>query len=199
MKSSLTIIAFFFAGVLFGHFHLLPDNVVNDDVTLILLFALMLCVGMGIGCDDRLREILRTVRPRILLYPLGTTVGTFLGASLVSLLFAWPLSHCLAVGSGFAYYSLSSILISQAIGSELGTVALVCNIAREILTLLLVPVLARVLPPPAVISMGGSTTMDTTLPILTRCLGSRWVFVSVIHAVVLDFSVPFWVTFFCSF
>ena len=102
------------------------------------------------------------------------------------------------MGAGFAYYSLSSILISQAVGSELGTVALICNVLREALTLLLVPLAARFLAPPAVIAMGGATTMDTTLPILARTLGSQWVFVALVHAIVLDFSVPFWVIFFCS-
>ena len=198
MKSSLIIIAFFCLGILCGRFSLLPQGLVSEDHTVVLLYALMLSVGISLGCDRRLREILRSLRPHILLFPLGSTIGTFLGAALASLCLAYPLSHCLAVGAGFSYYSLSSILISQAVGSELGTVALICNVLREALTLLLVPLAARVLAPPAVIAMGGATTMDTTLPILARTLGSQWVFVALVHAIVLDFSVPFWVIFFCS-
>ncbi len=198
MTSSLLIVCCFVAGVVCGRRNLLPDGLVDDDVSLILLYALMSCVGLSLGSDRRLREILRTMRPRTLLYPLGTTAGTFLASALVALALAEPLSQCMAVGAGFAYYSLSSILISQNIGSELGTVALISNVMREILTLLLVPVMARFVPPPAVIAMGGATTMDTTLPLIARTLGPQWVFVSITHAVVLDFSVPFWVTFFCS-
>ncbi|MDO5536141.1 MAG: lysine exporter LysO family protein [Desulfovibrionaceae bacterium] len=198
MKSSLLIILFFCLGVVCGRGHLLPEGFITDGKTVYLLYCLMGCVGVSLGCDRRLREILYALKPKTLLFPLGTTIGTFLASALVALALQEPLSHCLAVGSGFAYYSLSSILISQQIGSELGTVALICNVLREILTLLLVPAAARFLPPPAVIAMGGATTMDTTLPLIARTLGPQWAFVSVTHAVVLDFSVPFWVTFFCS-
>lgn len=198
MKTSLLILACFCLGILCGRFGLLPESLDGENVTLILLFVLMSCVGISVGSDRRLGEILRSLRPKILLYPLGTTIGTFLAAGLCSLFLAYPLSHCLAVGAGFAYYSLSSILITQAVGTKLGTVALICNLAREALTLLLVPLVARFAPEPAVIAMGGATTMDSTLPIMARTLGTQWVFVALVHAIVLDFSVPFWVIFFCS-
>ena len=134
MKTSLLILACFCLGILCGRFGLLPESLDGENVTLILLFVLMSCVGISVGSDRRLGEILRSLRPKILLYPLGTTIGTFLAAGLCSLFLAYPLSHCLAVGAGFAYYSLSSILITQAVGTELGTVALICNLAREALT-----------------------------------------------------------------
>jgi uncharacterized membrane protein YbjE (DUF340 family) len=40
--------------------------------------------------------------------------------------------------------------------------------------------------------------MDTTLPIITRCCGRDWVPVSLYHGFVMDFSVPFLVSFFCA-
>ncbi len=198
MKTSLVILFFFLMGILSAWSGIIPDGIVNDDVTLFLLYFLMICVGISLGCDSRLREIFATLRPKNLLLPLGTTIGTFLASALISFVIARPLSHTLACGAGFAYYSLSSILISQHVGSELGTVGLIANVSREALTLLLVPVAARFMPPAAVISLGGATTMDTTLPILVNTLGKEWSFVAVLHAVVLDFSVPFWVTLFCS-
>lgn len=198
MKTSLIILFFFVLGILAAWSGIMPCGIVDDDVTVFLLYFLMTCVGISLGCDSRLREIFATLKPKNLLLPLGTTIGTFLASALISFVIARPMSHALACGAGFAYYSLSSILISQHVGSELGTVGLIANVTREALTLLLVPVAARFMPPAAVISLGGATTMDTTLPILVRTLGKEWTFVAVIHAVVLDFSVPFWVTLFCS-
>lgn len=104
----------------------------------------------------------------------------------------------MAVGAGFAYYSLSSIFITQYKGPELGTIALISNILRELFTLLFTPLLVRYMGPIAAISCGGASTVDTTLPVITRYAGNQWVFISIVHALVLDFSVPFWVTFFCS-
>lgn len=199
MKTSLLILACFLAGILCGWQGIFTVSAEDGDaITLVLLYILMSCVGISVGCDRRLGEILRTLHPRVLLYPLGTTIGTFASAFFCSMVLAYPLSHSLAVHAGFAYYSLSSILISQAVGPELGTVALIANLSRELLTMLFVPLAAKFLAPPAVIALGGATTMDCTLPIITRTLGTQWVFISIVHAIVLDFSVPFWVLFFCS-
>lgn len=37
--------------------------------------------------------------------------------------------------------------------------------------------------------------MDTTLPVMVSALGSDWAFTSIVHAIVLDFTVPFAVIF----
>ena len=44
----------------------------------------------------------------------------------------------------------------------------------------------------------GATTMDTTLPIITRCSGQEYVILSLFHGFLVDFSVPFLVSLFCS-
>ena len=198
MKGSLIILFFFCSGVLLARMGLIPTYLVEHDFTVYALWLLMLLVGISIGSDRRLGEILRTLRPRVLLLPLATTVGTFAGTALVSLFLTYSVSECMAVGAGFAYYSLSSIFISQYKGPELGTIALISNIARELITLLLTPLLARHLGPLIPISCGGASTMDTTLPVITRYCGKEWIFVSIVHAMILDFSVPFWVIFFCT-
>ena len=198
MKGSLIILFFFCSGVLLARLGLIPTYLVEHDFTVYALWLLMLLVGISIGSDRRLGEILRTLRPRVLLLPMATTVGTFAGTALVSLFLTYSVSECMAVGAGFAYYSLSSIFISQYKGPELGTIALISNIARELITLLLTPLLARHLGPLIPISCGGASTMDTTLPVITRYCGKEWIFVSIVHAMILDFSVPFWVIFFCT-
>ena len=198
MKGSLIILFFFCSGVLLARLELIPAYLLEHDCTVYALWLLMLLVGISIGSDRRLGEILRTLRPRVLLLPLATTAGTFAGTALVSLFLTYSVSECMAVGAGFAYYSLSSIFISQYKGAELGTIALISNIARELITLLATPLLARYLGPLVPISCGGASTMDTTLPVITRYCGKEWIFVSIVHAMILDFSVPFWVIFFCT-
>ncbi|HZF60641.1 MAG TPA: lysine exporter LysO family protein [Desulfovibrio sp.] len=198
MKGSLIILFFFCSGALLARVGLIPTYLVEHDFTVYALWLLMLLVGISIGSDRRLGEILRTLRPRVLLLPLATTVGTFAGTALMSLFLTYSVSECMAVGAGFAYYSLSSIFISQYKGPELGTIALISNIARELITLLLTPLLAKYFGPLMPISCGGASTMDTTLPVITRYCGKDWIFVSIVHAMILDFSVPFWVIFFCT-
>ena len=104
----------------------------------------------------------------------------------------------MAVGAGFGYYSLSSIIITEYKNAELGTIALLSNIMREIIALLAAPFLVSFFGKLAPISVGGATTMDTTLPIITRCSGQEYVIVSIFHGCTLDFLVPFLVTLLCS-
>ena len=40
--------------------------------------------------------------------------------------------------------------------------------------------------------------MDTTLPVITRTSGEAFILVSLFHGFLVDFSVPFLVTFFCT-
>lgn len=199
MKGSLLIVAFFVLGVFCGIFELLPIEWFSGNTSLYALCALMFCVGLGLGHDPHTIENFRTLSPALATLPLQTIVGTLLGAAIAGV--ALPdrtIPECMAVGSGFAYYSLSSIFITQYKGAELGTIALLSNISREMITLLCAPLLVRWFGRLAPISAGGATTMDTTLPVITRFSGKEFVVLSVFHGFVVDFSVPFLVTFFCS-
>lgn len=198
MRDSLIILLAFVCGIFCAKFGWGPDFLKMPEASLCALWLLMLLVGLSVGLDRRLTSVLKTLRPTTLLLPLGTTLGTFAGASLAALLLALSVADCLAVGAGFGYYSLSSVFITQYRGPELGTVALVANILRELFTLLFAPLIVRFAGPAPLISCGGCTTMDTTLPVITRYAGAEWVLPAIVHALILDFSVPFWVTLFCA-
>ena len=200
MKGSLIIVGFFVLGIIVGLCDVIPDSFVNSDVSYYALCCLMFCVGISIGCDTSVLKSFKEVNPRLMMLPIMTILGTLAGCAAVSILLGHrQLTDCLAIGSGFGYYSLSSIFITQYRGAELGTIALLANISREILTLLCAPLLAKYFGRLAPISVGGATTMDTTLPIITRYSGESFIIVSIFHSFCVDFSVPFLVTFFCSF
>lgn len=198
MKGSLIVVGFFVLGVCLGRLDLTPALLMDSRVTFAALCCLLFCVGMSIGSNDNIVSEFRSLNPRLALLPVATILGSFAG-SLVAWLFLQyrGVTDCMAVGSGFAYYSISSIFITQYRGAELGTVALLANIYREILTLLIAPLLAKVFGPLAPISSGGATTMDTTLPIISQTCGQQYVVVSLFHGFVVDFSVPFLVTMWC--
>lgn len=199
MKGSLIIVGFFVLGIIVGLCHFVPQGFLDSDVSYYALCALMFCVGISIGCDTSVLKSFRKVNPRLMFLPVMTIVGTLAGCAAASLVLGHrQLTDCLAIGSGFGYYSLSSIFITEYRGPELGTIALLANICREILTLLCAPLLARYFGKLAPISVGGATSMDTTLPIITRASGEQFIVVSIFHGFFVDFSVPFLVTFFCS-
>ena len=199
MKGSITIVAFFIAGILIARFIDIPSSVTGDTLTVYALYLLMFLVGISIGSDKKALQALRQQDLKLVLVPLATILGTLAGSVLISFaLQGRSITDCLAVGAGFGYYSLSSIFITQYKGAELGTIALVSNIMRELIALLAAPLLVRYFGKLAPISVGGATTADTTLPIITKFSGKEFVIISIIHGITVDLSVPFLVTFFCT-
>ena len=183
MKGSLIIVGFFVLGTICGVCHLLPFDIAETNISYYALCALMFSVGLSVGNDPQTLKNFRSLNPRLVFLPIMTILGTLAGSAAVSLILTHrSITDCLAVYKG----------------AELGTIALLANISREILTLLAAPLLVRWFGNLAPISAGGATTMDTTLPIITRTAGQQFVVVSIFHGFVVDFSVPFLVTLFCS-
>ena len=197
MKGSLIVVGFFVIGLLGGIEKMVPLWLLDGDVSFVALCGLLLFVGLGIGLNPEMKKEVRSLSPRMALLPVVTIIGSWLGALLIWTELHRTLSDCMAINSGFAYYSLSSIFITEYRGAELGTIALLANIIREMLTLLGAPLMARLFGPLAPISAGGATTMDTTLPILSQTVGQRYIALSIYHGFVVDFTVPFLVSWWC--
>lgn len=205
MKNSLIVIALFLMGCLTGTY--LNLNAEMHNWSLYILYALMLQVGIGIGSNKSLREDLRTLSPKMLLVPAATISGTLLFSAAASLLLSqWSVFDCMAVGSGFAYYSLSSILITQfkepslglQLTTELGTIALLSNIIREMMSLVGAPFIRKYFGQLAPISAAGVNSMDVLLPSITRCSGKEVMPIAIFHGILIDLSVPVFVNLFCS-
>lgn len=195
MNSSLVILSFFVGGILSGAFALLPQSLLESNLALYALYLLLFLVGIDVGSNTSAWTVIRRVNFKIVLVPLSIIVGTLIGVSLFSVFVpgvGWRES--LAIGSGFGYYSLSSILITQIRGETLGVIALLSNISREIITLLLAPLLVRYFGKLAPIASGGATAMDTTLPVITKFSGREYAMIAVFSGVVLTVAVPFLIT-----
>ena len=124
---------------------------------------------------------------------------TLLGAVVFTpLLSGISYSESMAIGAGFGYDSLSSIIITQMKGPELGVVALMANIIREVFVLIFAPFLVRYFSAVTPICCAGATSMDSTLPVITKFSGSEFVIIAIMHGVLVDASVPLLVSFFFS-
>ena len=199
MRTSIIIVSFFIVGIAVGYLDIIPNAVFDFKLSFYVLCALMLFVGISIGSDSKTLKSFRRINPVYYFLPLSTIIGTLGGCALIS--FMLPertIAEIMAVGSGFGYYSLSSIFITEYKGAELGTIALLSNIIREIIALLFAPFFVKYFGKLAPIAVGGATTMDTTLPVILKFSGKEFLVVSLFSGFVLDLSVPFLVTFFCN-
>lgn len=75
MKSSLIVVAFFCIGCLVGIFNDFQFDMHN--LSMYILYALMLQVGISIGSNKNLKFLIKSLRPNMLLVPIATIVGTF--------------------------------------------------------------------------------------------------------------------------
>lgn len=195
MKGSGAVLAVFAAGIFAGAQSRLPSFLNQPALSLYALYLLLFLVGVGMGANREAWEMLRRLNWRILGVPLGVIAGTLAGVGLFSLLLPeMTLRQALAVGAGFGYYSLSSILITQLHGETLGVIALLANILREIGTLLLTPWLVQRWGKLAAAAAGGATAMDTTLPVIARYAGSDTAIIAFCSGVILTLLVPVLVT-----
>jgi uncharacterized membrane protein YbjE (DUF340 family) len=192
MKATLVLFIIFCLGIVTGASGIIPAGLDIEEVKLIVLYILLVLLGINLGVDQRMISYLRNVKPHILLVPLGVVLGSLLGAGVVSwLLFPdLRLQEGLAVGAGFGYYSLSSIIITQISGAELGAIALIANLLRELATILFTPLLSRHLGKISPVASGGATSMDVALPVILKYSGNAYAIVAIVNGVVLTILVP---------
>ena len=196
MKSNLILLGSFLLGLAVGGVDLVPDAIVESDLGNYLLYLLLFIVGLSVGNDRDTIRGFRQLSPRLLALPFLTIIGSMCGGVVAALLLGQSLYEMLAVSHGLAYYSLSSILITEKLGITIGAIALFSNVFRELLTLLLAPLLVRYLGPLAPIAAGGATTMDVTLPAILNASGKEYLVPAIYHGFVCDLSVPILVTLF---
>jgi len=79
----------------------------------------------------------------------------------------------------------------QYINPYIGAIGFTANILREILTILLFPYFEKIFGIFAAISMGGATTMDSTLPIIIKSVSNKeYILIAFIHGAILTILAP---------
>lgn len=126
------------------------------------------------------------------------TAFTLLSGVVFSLMFDdVSISQGLALASGFGWYSLSGTVMTDAYGAVWGSVALLNDLAREVLALLFIPLVMRI-SPSAAIGLGGVTSLDFTLPTLTQAGGVKIMPIIVSFGFITNIISPVLMVFFSS-
>ena len=182
-----------------GYFNGIPDFLPADTTTYILC-VLMFVIGLDLGNDLERLKSMTQLRWELMLLPVLTIVGSVFGAAVASYFTkGYNMTEGMAVGAGLGYYSVSSVIISAAAGGTLGSIALFSNVLREVITMLLSPLIAKIFGPLAPITLGGASTADVALPIILSSSGQEYLLPSLLHGFIGNISVPIIVGFLCSF
>jgi uncharacterized membrane protein YbjE (DUF340 family) len=178
-------------GILVGFSGLVPGAISGnmDTVLMALLCLLLFLIGIDLSQNRNAIAEIRRIGARLLFIPLLIAAGSILGALAISLLIGLNTSYGMAIGAGFGWYSLSSAILAPISGGEIGVMALLTNIFREILSIILLPLVVHYLGKTAAVAPGGATTMDTTLPFVVKYAGSEMSILSFVSGVILSLLV----------
>lgn len=175
------------AGLLAGYY-LLPVFPMAEQLATWSLMVLLFLIGVQLrNAGLSLRKLLMNRQGLGIALALAAS-SLVAGAALVPWL-GLPWHDALAVASGFGWYSLSGVVIGEALGPAWGGVAFLNDVLREIVALAIIPMLIARRPAMA-IGYGGATAMDFTLPVIRSSGGLACVPVAIASGFLLSFLSP---------
>lgn len=160
------------------------------------LIFLLFLIGIQLRNNGMtLRQIVLNRRGMIV--AVMVMVSSLLGGVINAFILDLPLKTGLAMASGFGWYSLSGILLTESYGPVIGSAAFFNDLARELLAIMLIPGLVRRSRSTA-LGLCGATSMDFTLPVLQRSGGVEIVPAAIVHGFILSLLVPILMAFFSA-
>ncbi|ABW02660.1 lysine exporter LysO family protein [Caldivirga maquilingensis] len=115
-------------------------------------------------------------------------LGGLASGLILSYVFNIRLNVSLAIALGMGWYTFTGPMVALYAGPYYGLLAFLSNFLREQLTFILVPFIPG--SPQALISIGGATSMDDTLPVYVSVLGNEYSVASISNGLLLTILVP---------
>ncbi len=183
-------------GITFGK--LIPSDTVNlfSQISDYILYILMFTVGISVGNNKSVFRNIKKYKFTIFIIPFGIVIGTIVGGIVSSFILNIHIKESVSIVLGMGWYSLSGILISELLGTEMGTIAFFSNLIREIISFLLIPFVAKYLNYYTAIASAAATSSDTTLPILIKYTNEEIIIIAVVNGIICSSLVPILIPFF---
>lgn len=169
---------------------ILPENLLPPEKTgtyALMLLVFLVAVQLR-GSGITLRQILINKRgvQTAIWFSISSLIGGIVFAALQQEV---TINQALALASGFGWYSLSGIMITETYGPVWGTVALLNDLSREFFALFTIPFIMRRFPCTA-IGIGGATSLDFTLPVIRASGGLEAVPVAISFGFITNILPP---------
>lgn len=187
-------------GVITG-LYVFPEHLILyiDQGVTIGLCILLFFIGIDIGKNKEVFNNIKRLGWKTILIPFSIAIGSIVGAISMGYVIKLPVWEAAAVGSGMGWYSLTAVLIDQLHSTQLAAIGFLSDVIRELLAILILPIIATHLKPIYAIAPAGAAAMDTMLPIIARYTSSEIAVLAFISGLVLSTMVPFLVPFFLQF
>ena len=176
-------------GIILGYF---TKSHINFDISLLIQFGLYLLlffIGIDIGKNDNILNDLKKLNKKVLFLPFITVISSLAGGAVASILLSLSMGESVAISAGMGWYSFSAIELSK-VSVELGGIAFLSNIFRELLAIFLIPIIAKKIGSFESVSVAGATAMDSVLPIINRSNPAEISIISFYSGLVISIIVP---------
>lgn len=161
-----------------------------------ILFILLFFIGVQLRNSGlTLKQILLNKHGMII--AAVVIITCWIGGIITALILGIPIYRGLAMASGFGWYSLSGILMGDAFGPVYGGASFLIELSRELVSLVLIPMLIGRKPCTS-IGYAGATAMDFTLPVIQTTGGVKCVPIAIVSGFILSLLVPVFMLFFVS-
>ncbi|MBB6363850.1 uncharacterized membrane protein YbjE (DUF340 family) [Acinetobacter lwoffii] len=152
-----------------------------------LLLVFMFMIGLDLAYSPLDRSWLNF---KILLVPIGCIFGSLFAVMLYSF---WntdiSLKDLIMLSQGYGFYSMSGVVVTELRNAELGSIALMNDLFREIFAILLMYCMGWRYPRSA-ISAAGATAMDVTLPMVKQACGHDFIPHAMVSGFILSLLAP---------
>jgi uncharacterized membrane protein YbjE (DUF340 family) len=166
----------------------------SEDITKVVLIFLLLLIGIQLRSNNiSLKQIL--LNKVGIVTTIIVVISAFLGGIIAALILDQPIHVGLAMSSGFGWYSLSGILMTEAHGPIIGSTTFLNDILRELSAIILIPTLIKRYKFTA-LGLCGATSMDFTLPMLQKGAGVTIVPPAIVQGFLLTLIMPIFMTLF---
>lgn len=162
----------------------------------LILVLLMFSVGISVGLNKLAFRKIKEYHVKIFIIPFGIVLGSLVGGICAGLLLDMPLRQSVPISSAMGWYSLSGVLMTDLEGADVGAVSFLANLLREILSFLLIPLIAKRFNYYTAIAPAGATSEDTTLPMFIRYTSEEIVIMAVLNGVICSTLVPILISLF---
>ena len=161
-----------------------------------LLLIFMLFIGLDLAYSPLDRSWLNW---KIMLVPLGCIIGSLAGALLSSFIIKdINLKDLIMLSQGYGFYSMSGIVVTELKNAELGSIALINDLFREIIAILLMYSIGWRYPRSA-ISAAAATAMDVTLPMVKQACGNDFIPHAMVSGFILSILAPIAISILAAF
>jgi uncharacterized membrane protein YbjE (DUF340 family) len=200
MSMILLILSAMAIGIVVGALNLTPPIMADslDMLIMVMLCLLLFVIGLEMSQNRTVFAQIKRIGWKVLLLPAFIAAGSVTGAFTASFFIGMQPDNAMAIGAGFGWYSLSAVMLTGLVGAQVGTMALLSNVFRELLSIAIMPVVVKYFGKIAAVAPGGATTMDTTLPIVVRYAGTEMSVISFVSGFTLSMLVIVLVPFFAG-